>query len=125
MGRSGGALYLSGAPPQLPLRTRLGSSTTRPRSRRPASGSRLCKEAGPHELPPNHPVLSPDVSPAAQRRRGQLLPACGPGEGLLCRLASKPGLPAHRAGATYGNLQCAQSLRAAHVQVTRAQEPRL
>lgn len=97
---SGGALR--GA--LLPLRARLGSRASRLRSRRATGSARRRVLKGP----PNQPALSPDVSPAAQRRRGQLLPACGPGEGRLDRVASKPGLRARRASATCRRLQRAR-----------------
>lgn len=90
---------------------------TLPLSSRPASvansASRQVLKGLPHQ-----PVLSLDVLPAAQRRRGQLLPAGGPGEGRL-RLPSKLKLITRRVGETCRRVPRAPSLRAARVRVTK------
>ncbi|XP_057605516.1 uncharacterized protein LOC130861031 [Hippopotamus amphibius kiboko] len=78
----------------LPLLARSGSSASRPGSHHPVSAARCARRRVLKSLP--QPVLSPDVLPTAQRRRGQLLPACGPGRGV----GRQPAGPARRAGAS-------------------------
>lgn len=88
---------------------------TLPRSSRPAavanSASRQVLRGLPHQ-----PVLSLDILPEVQRRRGQLLPAFRPGEGRL-GLLSKPELTTLRASETCQKVRRTPSLCAAHVRV--------